>query len=83
MVRGLRNSGAACSGSDQATDQILGQVNDSGAAWLSGTTIGGRRTIRLSASNWQTSRRDIDRALAAFRAAVHRPADRPANRASG
>lgn len=63
-------------GTDQATDQILGQVNDSGEAWLSGTTVGGRRAIRLSVSNWQTSRRDIDRALAAFRVAVHRPADR-------
>ncbi|HEY9241331.1 MAG TPA: pyridoxal-dependent decarboxylase [Streptosporangiaceae bacterium] len=63
-------------GSDQATDQILGQVNDSGEAWLSGTTVGGRRAIRLSVSNWQTSRSDIDRALAAFRAAVRRPAGR-------
>jgi glutamate/tyrosine decarboxylase-like PLP-dependent enzyme len=58
-------------GTDQATDQILGQVNDSGEAWLSGTTVGGRRAIRMSVCNWQTSRRDIDRALAAFRTAVH------------
>ncbi len=62
-------------GTDQATDEILGQVNDSGEAWLSGTTIGGRRAVRMSVSNWQTSRSDIERALAAFRAAA-RQADR-------
>jgi glutamate/tyrosine decarboxylase-like PLP-dependent enzyme len=60
-------------GSDQATDEILRQVNDSGEAWLSGTTVGGRRAIRLSVSNWQTSRGDIDRALAAFRTAAAGP----------
>ena len=57
-------------GTDQATDQILGRVNDSGEAWLSGTTVGGRRAIRLSVSNWQTSRADIARAAAAFRDAA-------------
>ena len=57
-------------GTDQATDQILGRVNDSGEAWLSGTTVGGRRAIRLSVSNWQTSDADIARAVAAFRDAA-------------
>lgn len=57
-------------GTDQATDEILGRVNDSGEAWLSGTTVGGRRAIRLSVSNWQTSRADIARAVAAFRDAA-------------
>ncbi len=57
-------------GTDRATDQILGRVNDSGEAWLSGTTVGGRRAIRLSVSNWQTSRADIARAVAAFRDAA-------------
>jgi hypothetical protein len=49
---------------------VLRHVVDSGEAWLSGTTVGGRRAIRLSVSNWQTSEDDIARALAAFRAAV-------------
>ena len=57
-------------GTDQATDQILRRVNDSGEAWLSGTTVGGRRAVRLSVSNWQTSRADITRAVAAFRDAA-------------
>jgi glutamate/tyrosine decarboxylase-like PLP-dependent enzyme len=55
---------------DQTTDRILRHVIDSGEAWMSGTTVDGRRAIRLSVSNWQTSDRDIARALEAFRSAV-------------
>jgi glutamate/tyrosine decarboxylase-like PLP-dependent enzyme len=54
---------------DQTTDAVLRRVVDSGEAWLSGTTVDGRRAIRLSVSNWQTTADDIARALAAFRAA--------------
>ncbi len=57
---------------DQATDEILRRVNESGEAWLSGTTYQGRRAIRLSVCNWQTSERDIARALEAFRRATAR-----------
>jgi len=55
---------------DQTTDRVLRRVVESGEAWLSGTTFGGRRAIRLSVSNWQTSEGDIARALEAFRTAV-------------
>jgi len=55
---------------DQTTDRVLRQVVQSGEAWLSGTTFGGRRAIRLSVSNWQTTEADIARALDAFRNAV-------------
>jgi len=55
---------------DQTTDRILRHVIDSSEAWLSGTTVDGRRAIRLSVSNWQTSSADIERALDAFRNAV-------------
>ncbi|HEU5110952.1 MAG TPA: pyridoxal-dependent decarboxylase [Micromonosporaceae bacterium] len=57
-------------GGDRTTDRVLRRVVDGGEAWLSGTTVDGRRAIRLSVSNWRTDARDIDRALAAFRAAV-------------
>jgi glutamate/tyrosine decarboxylase-like PLP-dependent enzyme len=57
---------------DQTTDRVLRHVIDSGEAWLSATTVDGRRAIRLSVSNWQTSDTDIDRALHAFRNAVTR-----------
>jgi glutamate/tyrosine decarboxylase-like PLP-dependent enzyme len=55
---------------DQTTDRVLRRVVDSGEAWLSGTTFGARRAIRLSVSNWQTSDADIARALEAFRIAA-------------
>jgi len=59
---------------DQTTDRVLRHVVDSGEAWLSGTTFDGRRAIRLSVCNWQTSETDIARTLAAFETAVAREA---------
>jgi glutamate/tyrosine decarboxylase-like PLP-dependent enzyme len=64
-------------GSDEETDEVLGRVQDSGEVWLSGTTWHGRRAIRVSVSNWQTTGAEIDLALQAFRAALE-PAHAPA-----
>ena len=52
--------------SDERTDDLLRRVQESGEAWLSGTVWDGRRAIRISVSNWQTSDEDVERALAAF-----------------
>jgi glutamate/tyrosine decarboxylase-like PLP-dependent enzyme len=62
---------------DATTDRTLRHVVDSGEAWMSGTLVDGRRAIRLSVSNWQTSEHDIERALEAFRNAEisERPRD--------
>ncbi|HXV33846.1 MAG TPA: pyridoxal-dependent decarboxylase [Gaiellaceae bacterium] len=54
---------------DAVTDAVLAGVQASGEAWMSGTTRDGRKAIRLSVSNWQTSERDVERTLAAFAAA--------------
>jgi glutamate/tyrosine decarboxylase-like PLP-dependent enzyme len=54
---------------DATTDAVLGAVQESGEAWTSGTTRDGRKAIRLSVSNWQTSERDVERTIAAFAAA--------------
>jgi glutamate/tyrosine decarboxylase-like PLP-dependent enzyme len=62
--------------SDELTDDVLRRVQQSGEAWLSGTTWDGRRAIRISVSNWQTSDDDVARTVAAFRAACY--ADAPA-----
>jgi glutamate/tyrosine decarboxylase-like PLP-dependent enzyme len=56
--------------SDERTDEALRRVQESGEAWLSGTVWDGRRAIRISVSNWQTSDKDVERTLGAFRAAV-------------
>ena len=48
----------------------LARVQESGEAWMSGTSWDGREAIRLSVSNWRTTDSDIDRTVAAFAAAV-------------
>jgi glutamate/tyrosine decarboxylase-like PLP-dependent enzyme len=60
---------------DQTTDRVLRRVVDSGEAWMSGTTFDGRRAIRLSVTNWQTTESDIARALEAFRDSLASEAD--------
>jgi glutamate/tyrosine decarboxylase-like PLP-dependent enzyme len=64
-------------GTDAETDDVLRRVQDSGDVWMSGTTWGGRRAIRVSVSNWQTTEVEIDLALQAFLAALE-PAQAPA-----
>ncbi|HJR93815.1 MAG TPA: aminotransferase class V-fold PLP-dependent enzyme, partial [Gaiellaceae bacterium] len=55
---------------DAATNALLASVQASGEAWMSGTIWDGRAAIRLSVSNWRTTEADIDRAVAAFEAAL-------------
>jgi glutamate/tyrosine decarboxylase-like PLP-dependent enzyme len=64
-------------GTDAETDAVLRRVQDSGDVWMGGTTWDGRRAIRVSVSNWQTSDAEIDLALQSFRAALE-PAQTPA-----
>jgi glutamate/tyrosine decarboxylase-like PLP-dependent enzyme len=63
---------------DEQTDDVLRTVQDSGTVWMSGTTWDGRRAIRISVSNWQTTEEEIELALESFRAAVQAPAQAPA-----
>jgi hypothetical protein len=51
---------------EERTDEVLGRVQASGEAWMSGTVWRGRKAIRISVSNWQTSDDDVARALDAF-----------------
>jgi glutamate/tyrosine decarboxylase-like PLP-dependent enzyme len=62
---------------DAQTDAVLRTVQEAGDVWMSGTTWHGRRAIRVSVSNWQTSDEEIELALQSFRAAVQ-PAQAPA-----
>ena len=52
--------------SDERTDEVLRQVQESGRVWLSGTTWDGRKAIRVSVSNWQTGDEEIDLAIDLF-----------------
>jgi glutamate/tyrosine decarboxylase-like PLP-dependent enzyme len=60
-------------GSDEQTAAVLARVQAGGEAWMSGTTWDGRAAIRLSVSSWQTTDADVERTVAAFRAAVAEP----------
>jgi glutamate/tyrosine decarboxylase-like PLP-dependent enzyme len=63
--------------SDEETDEVLRCVQDAGDVWMSGTTWDGRRAIRVSVSNWQTTEQEIELALRSFREAAQ-PAQAPA-----
>jgi glutamate/tyrosine decarboxylase-like PLP-dependent enzyme len=58
--------------SDERTDEVLRQVQESGRIWLSGTSWDGRKAIRVSVSNWQTGDEEIDLAVDLFAEAFSR-----------
>jgi glutamate/tyrosine decarboxylase-like PLP-dependent enzyme len=64
--------------SDEQTDEVLHAVQQAAEVWTSGTTWNGRRAIRISVSNWQTTDEEVDLALESFRAAAQTPAHAPA-----
>jgi len=55
--------------SDEVTDATLAALQADGTCYPSGTTWRGRRCIRLSVCNWQTTGEDVDRSIEAFAAA--------------
>jgi glutamate/tyrosine decarboxylase-like PLP-dependent enzyme len=72
-LRSLGRSGVADlierSCAREATDAVIAAVQEGGEAWLGGTQWDGRRAIRISVCNWQTSEDDVERTMAAFAAA--------------
>jgi glutamate/tyrosine decarboxylase-like PLP-dependent enzyme len=48
---------------DRRTDEVIRMINARGDAFFSGTTWRGRRAMRISVCNWQTSELDIDRTV--------------------
>jgi glutamate/tyrosine decarboxylase-like PLP-dependent enzyme len=51
---------------DEWTDKMIAEIAKEGTAFFSGTTWHGRRAMRISVSNWQTSSEDVDLTLAAI-----------------
>ncbi len=51
---------------DRFTDAVIQRVLDSGEAFFMGTSWRGRRAMRVSVLNWQTSGGDVRRAIAAI-----------------
>jgi glutamate/tyrosine decarboxylase-like PLP-dependent enzyme len=51
---------------DRETTNTLKQIQASGECWCGGATWKGQKVIRVSVCSWATTKKDIDRALAAF-----------------
>ncbi len=68
LVRFLDSTpGASDADHDRRTDQVIAGIVASGEAFFGGTTSRGRRVMRVSVCNWQTSDRDVERVVKAVR----------------
>jgi glutamate/tyrosine decarboxylase-like PLP-dependent enzyme len=65
LVRFLNpTTGASDQDHDLKTDAMIAKINAAGEAFFSGTTWRGRRAMRVSVCNWQTTTSDITRTVA-------------------
>lgn len=55
---------------DRHTDAVIAAILETGEAFFGGTTWRGRRAMRVSVCNWQTSDADVARVIAAVRQAI-------------
>jgi len=55
---------------DERTRDVIRRVQESGEAWMGGTTWQGVAAMRISVSGWQTTEADIDRTATAIVAAI-------------
>jgi aromatic-L-amino-acid decarboxylase len=80
LAQELNQVVVAC-GTDALTDATVAAVQAEGTCYPTGTTWHGRRCIRLSVCNWQTTFADVDRSVEAISAAmagvVPQPDDAP------
>ena len=53
-------------GDDLQTDRVIRAVQRSGECWMGATTWQGKRAMRISVSNWQTTEADVDRSVTAI-----------------
>jgi glutamate/tyrosine decarboxylase-like PLP-dependent enzyme len=51
---------------DSRTDEVLARVQRESRVWMSGTKWDGRKAIRISVSNWQTTEEEIELAVGEF-----------------
>jgi glutamate/tyrosine decarboxylase-like PLP-dependent enzyme len=58
-----QRTGATEDDHDRRTDEVIAGILASGEAFFGGTTWRGRRAMRVSVCNWQTSSADVERAV--------------------
>ncbi len=61
---------------DEATDRVIGAVQDEGTCWVAGTSWRGEGAMRISITNWATSPPDIASSAAAISAAARAERER-------
>ncbi len=72
LVRFLNTrADASATDNDAFTDRIIAEILASGEAFFTGTTWRGRRAMRVSVCNWQTSAEDVDRVVACVDRILH------------
>jgi glutamate/tyrosine decarboxylase-like PLP-dependent enzyme len=76
LAQDLNQVLVACA-TDAATDATLAAAQADGTCYPSGTTWRGRRCIRLSVCNWQTTIADVDRSADAMARLVPEPDHAP------
>ena len=64
------NQGLVRFGDDRRTDEVIAAILRSGEAFFGGTTWRGKRCMRVSVCNWQTSEEDVERAVRAAEVAL-------------
>ena len=55
---------------DARTDEVITRINASGEAWFGPTVWNDMRVMRISLSNFRTTRNDVDRAVEAIKQAM-------------
>ena len=61
-------------GDGETTREVIRRVQEDGTCWLGGTDWQGEHAMRISVSNWRTTREDVERSVAAILAAAAVPA---------
>jgi glutamate/tyrosine decarboxylase-like PLP-dependent enzyme len=57
------SAGASQQDHDRRTEEMIARINAAGEAFFSGTTWRGRRAMRVSVCNWQTTASDVTRTV--------------------
>jgi glutamate/tyrosine decarboxylase-like PLP-dependent enzyme len=56
--------------SDEWNERTIAEIDSEGTSFFSGTTFKGRRAMRISVCNWQTSAQDVKRTLEGVKRAM-------------
>lgn len=71
LVRFLdQRKGASEEDHDRRTDEVIAAILKTGEAFFGGTTWRGRRAMRVSVCNWQTSEQDVQRVVRAVASVI-------------